>query len=210
MSKKGLFIVFEGGEGSGKTTQCKLLKSYLEEKGHKAIITREPGGTPTGEKIRDILKDPKLEKTPLSELMLFNASRNCHVEQKILPEIKNGTMVISDRFSDSSVAYQCGGRKLSYSLVKKINDLAVNKCYPDIVFIIIRDVETGLNDAKKVSAKDDHFEKEKLVFHNRVKNEYLKTAKREPKNHVVIDGNQTIEKVHQDIAKKIDKILKNK
>jgi dTMP kinase len=208
--QKGLFIVFEGGEGSGKTTQSKLLKDYLEKKGFKVIVTREPGGTPTGEKIRDILKDPILEKTPLSELLLFNASRSCHIWQKILPETSKGTMVISDRFSDSSIAYQCGGRKLPHQLVKKINDLAVGKHYPDMVFIITGDVEKALNAAKKVSAKDDHFEKEKLEFHNRVKNAYLKIAKEKPKNHKIINGDQEIEKVHQDIVKEINKLLKNK
>jgi len=206
--KKGLFIVFEGGEGSGKTTQIKLLKDDLELRGFKVVATREPGGTQTGEKIREILKDPTLPKTSLSELLLFNASRNCHVEQKILPAKEAGEVVISDRFYDSTIAYQCGGRGIDYDLVNKINMLAAEKCKPDMVFVLFRDIKKGLNDAKMVSAKEDHFEKEKLDFHERVHNEYKKIVKRDLKNHKIIDGNKSIEEVHQDIIKEVNKLLK--
>ena len=132
-----LFITFEGGEGSGKTTQINLLKKVLQKKDHHVLITREPGGTTIGDQIRHILLDPKNKKmVPLTELLLYEAGRSQHVQEKILAALKKNIVVISDRYADASTVYQGYARKLSSNLVSKLNAIATSDLKPDLTIIL--------------------------------------------------------------------------
>lgn len=206
-TKKGLFIVFEGCEGSGKTTQIKLLKKYLLKKGKEVILTKEPGGTPEGAKIREILLNPKNNLTPKAELFLFEADRDIHINNLILPALHNGKIVISDRYDSSTFAYQSVGRKLPNLLVKNVNHLVVAKCRPNLIFVLKIDVKEGLKRAKTVSGKGDRFEDEEISFHEKIQESYLKQAEENPEKFKVINGNRSILKVHKDIVIEVEKLF---
>jgi len=207
--KKGLLIAFEGGEGSGKSTQIDLLRDYLEHIGREVVITREPGGTAEGEKIRKIILDPESKLTPMAELLLFEADRSIHIEYLIEPSIAAGKDVITDRYDDSTFCYQAAGRKLPLAIVRNINNMVASKCRPNLVFIIKVDAEVGLKRARSARGKIDRIEQEKIEFHNRVQDYYLKRAIDNPKTHRIIDGNKKILEVYEDIKTEVDKYLKN-
>jgi len=203
----GLFITFEGIEGSGKTTQAKRLYKYLKNKKIPCIFTREPGGPRISEKIRRLLLDADnygmYKKT---ELLLYAASRAEHVSRIIKPALKIGKVVISDRFSDSTFAYQGGGRKISMKTARMINDFATERLKPNLTFIIDLPVRVGL---KRLS-KTDRIEKEREEFHTRVRSEYLKIAKEEPQRVKIIDGTKGVEEQTGEIVSAVHRYLKRR
>ncbi len=210
-----LFITFEGVEGSGKTTQIQRLKAYLTEKGIPCAVTREPGGSPISEKIRKILLDPAhREMAPLTELLLYEAARAQHVEEVIAPFLKKGGVVICDRFSDASIAYQGYGRGVDLKLIESLNRLASKKIKPDMTFLMDCPSGVGLKRAIRRNKtegqeKEGRFELEKIEFHQRVRRGYLSIAKKQSR-FKVIDTRQGEEKVFQKIKTVIDELIQKK
>jgi dTMP kinase len=208
-----LFITFEGVEGSGKTTQIRRLKRYLAQKGIACKVTREPGGCPIGEKVRKILLNPDhREMAPLSELLLYEASRVQHVKEVIKPLLKKGMIVLCDRFSDASIAYQGYGRKVDLNLVERLNRLSSQGIKPEVTFLLDCPSDVGLKRALKRNRslkkeKEERFEREKIQFHHRVRRGYLSLAKKEPHRVKVIDTRQGEEKVFEKIRKIVDNLL---
>lgn len=201
-----MFITFEGIDFCGKSTQLKLLSDYLKKKGIKVISIREPGGTKISEKIRDVLLDKKNKKMFIeTELLLFSSSRAQLVREIILPKLKDGIFVISDRFHDSSIAYQGYGRGISINYVTKIQEFAIGEAVPDLTFLIDIPVSEMENRRQQFSFESlDRIELSKKFFYEKVRNGYLKLAKKD-KRFVVIDGTQTIEKIHTEIINNIEK-----
>ena len=198
---KGLFISFEGIEGTGKTIQSKLLFEYLIEKGFQAVLTEEPGGTRIGRTIRDILLSiDNTEMTPVTELLLYNASRMQHVQEVILPALKKGKVVITDRFSDSTVAYQGFGRGIELHLINAIEQVVTGGLKPDITMLLDLDVTVGLQRNKGIN-KEDRIELEDIAFHKRVRDGYHALAAKEPERIHVIDASKSIEHIHGSIKK---------
>ncbi len=199
--EKGFFIVFEGIEGSGKTTQSLLLYESLDKNDYDVIHTREPGGTDFGEKIRNLLlHEDKLHN--ITELFLFLADRKEHIERLIKPNLEKNKIVISDRYFYSTLSYQIGGRKLDEKLVTELNQLVVGNIIPDIVFYVDIDVEESLR--RKKHTKADRIEKEDFEFHQNIRNEYLKLAEKN-ENFIIIDGKKEISEVHQEICEYLRK-----
>ena len=196
---KGLFISFEGIEGTGKTIQSKLLCEYLIKEGFQALLTEEPGGTRIGRTIRDILLSiDNTEITPVTELLLYNASRMQHVQEVILPAIKKGMVVITDRFSDSTVAYQGYGRGIELHLINTIGHIVTGGLRPDITILLDLDVAIGLQRNKGIN-KEDRIELEDITFHKRVRDGYHALAAKEPERIHVIDASKSIEHIHGSI-----------
>jgi len=205
---KGKFIVFEGVDGSGKTTQLKLLGERLEQRGYRVLYTREPGGTPVGEAVRKILLDPKHnELNPVAESLLYAAARAQHVAQVIKPALLEGQIVLCDRFVDSSLAYQGFARGLSIELLDKINELATAGLRPDLVLLLDFVSAAGLERIAGAGRAADRIEQESLAFHRKVRDGYLTLARRDPQRYRVIDANGTIEQIHRDILGFVEEIL---
>jgi dTMP kinase len=182
-----LFITLEGGDGCGKSTQARILHHRLKQMKHPAVLIYEPGSTPLGERVRRLLKQFRdIPITPLSELMLFNASRSQLVSDVIKPGLQEGKTIICDRFTDSTLAYQHFGRGVNLILVKEVNRIASQKCQPDVTFLLDVPPEVGLS--RKRPEAQDRFEKEDLDFHNRVRLGFLKLAAEEPQRWVVINS----------------------
>jgi dTMP kinase len=201
-----MFITFEGGEGSGKTTQISLIKNALLQKNHSVITTREPGGTPEAEKIRDLLVQRDGGNwTPTAEAMLFFTARHMHVETKIKPALANNQIVICDRFTDSTMAYQGYGHGFDFNILKAIKHVAIGDLEPDLTFILDIDVKEGLARAGKRMEGDDstdtedRFERMKIDFHERLRQGYLTIAKQNPHRCHVIDATLSIDTLHQKI-----------
>ncbi len=204
MKKKGLFIVFEGPDKSGKTTQAKLLENYLNEKKYKVILTREPGGTQISEKIRRLILDPQNLISPLCELLLYEASRADHVENLIKPALNKGYIVISDRFTIASLVYQGYARGLGIDLVEKLNMIATNGVKADIVFGFDISVEDYYQ-RSKVFLKD-RIEMENKQFIAKVITGYKKIY-RKNRNIKVIDATKSIDEIHSLIVREVEKKL---
>jgi dTMP kinase len=183
---RGFFITLEGIEGSGKTTQALFLKELLRAKGMEVVVTREPGGPPIAEKIRDILLDPaNKQMVPLTELFLYEASRAQHVAEIILPALDAGKAVICDRFFDASTAYQGSARGLDLAAVRQLNLLATGGLKPDLTLVLDLPVEVGL---RRLGRRPDRIESEALEFHERVRQGYLAVASLEEFRIKVIDA----------------------
>lgn len=201
---KGLFITIEGVEGSGKTTQIDLLKTALKKRGFKVLITREPGGTKISDQIREILLSQKNRRmVPLCELFLYEASRAQHVEEVILPALKKGKIVISDRFYDATWVYQGYGRGISRKSIEKLNLFATRGLEPDLTIVIDCPIDKGLTRIRSHRKNLDRLERERHSFHERVRRGYLKLASLDPRRVKVIDGNRKPKEVHQDILRQI-------
>lgn len=199
MSKKGMFITFEGGEGSGKSTHSKLLCDFLRRKGIKVLHTREPGGTSISEKIRKILLDPKnKEMDVISEMLLYMAARAEIIKQKIAPSLKKGNIVICDRFIDATLAYQGYAGGIDISIIKKIGGLVTKNISPDVTFFLDIDVKKGL---QRSGRDKDRIERKSIFYHKKVRKGYLSIAKKEPKRVKVISSVGKKEKV-QDLIRK--------
>jgi dTMP kinase len=206
MKRDTLFITFEGIEGCGKTTQARLLVDKLHSLNIPVLLTREPGGTRIGDQIRKILlHSENTDMTPMTELLLYEASRAQHVQEVILPNLTNGIHVLCDRYGDASVAYQGVGRDLTVQLVKDANRLATGGLQPDLTFLIDVDPERGLSRARvrnlafDFAVEEGRFEEEDIVFHRKVQEGYRTLARETPERFRLIDGNVGIEEVNRQI-----------
>jgi dTMP kinase len=201
-----LFITFEGGEGGGKSVQARALYRRLSKLNIPVLLTHEPGGTPFGKRIGRWLKwAQNTDISPLTELMLFNASRAQLVAEVIKPALKSGKVVISDRFDDSTTVYQGYGRKLDLPMVKAVNKAATQGLTPTLTVLLDAPVETCF--ARKGERKRDRFEQEAAAFHNRVREGYLKLAKEEPKRWLVVDASQSKAKIAEIIWQRVSQLL---
>lgn len=209
--KRGIFITLEGVEGCGKSTQAAALVEHLEAEGLSVVTTREPGGTPLGERIREILLDPDgggMEAA--SELLLYLASRAEHVARVIRPALDRGRIVISDRFADASVAYQGGGRRLGVELVESLNKIVTAGVEPDVTFLFDLEPESGLSrlsGGRDGSERLDRIESETLSFHARVREAYLGAAERAPSRFVVLDARAAADEIAARVRAKVDELL---
>jgi dTMP kinase len=204
-----LFITFEGGEGSGKSLQSRALYRKLIGLNIPVILIHEPGGTPLGEKIRIILKKYcEISLSPLTELMLFNASRSQLVTDVIQPNLKSGRIVIGDRFSDSTLAYQSYGRGLDLGLVEEIDRIACQGLKPDLTFLLDVSPETGLS--RKGSAVSDRFEQETTCFHRKVREGFLTLAAQEPQRWMIIDASRPKRQISNLVWERTSQLLEQR
>jgi len=201
-----LFVTFEGGEGSGKTAQARALYRRLSRLSIPVLLIHEPGGTSLGRRLRYLLKRPQnVEISPLSELLMFNASRAQLVDEVIRPGLENGKVVICDRYADSTTVYQSYGRGLDLETVDVINCTVTRELKPDLTVLLDIAVEKGL--ARKGKKEYDRFEQEDVVFHQKVREGYLKLAAEEPERWLVIDGTQPKRKIGQAIWQRVEPLL---
>ena len=192
---KGVFITFEGGEGAGKSTQLRLLADRVAAAGRDVIATREPGGSPGAEALRDLVVNGSVDRwSPLAELLIFYAARADHLERTIRPALARGAVVLSDRFSDSSRAYQGAGGGVDADLLRAVDGGVVGADKPDLTLILDLPVEAGLARAA-ARGGDDRFESKGLGFHQRLRDGFLAIAEEEPGRCAVIDGAQPVEAV---------------
>lgn len=205
--QRGKFITFEGSEGCGKSTQIERFVEMLQGRGFSVLQTREPGGTPVGEKIRHLLQfDPEAEDLSAeSELLLFAASRAQLVRRVIEPALDAGTWVVADRFFDSTTIYQGVGRGLDLDSVKEINAFAVGACLPDLTFLLDLDVEVGHQRAVAASGEDlDRMEDQPMAFFETVRLGYLELAREAPERIAVIDASASIDEVTAEMEKEFE------
>lgn len=202
--KKGLFITLEGADGCGKTTQLNLLKEYLTSRGYEIVVTREPGSKGLGEKLREILLNYDGEVSDRCEAFLYLADRAQNIDTIIKPAINSGKIVLCDRHTDSSVAYQGYGREQNIDNINMLNELAVNGVHPDLTIVFDIDTETSM---ARVGAEKDRLESAGIEFHKRVRNGYLEIAKKNPQRIKVVDASQTIEDVQRDVIKIVEDVL---
>lgn len=205
--QKGLFITFEGADGSGKTTQLNNIKSFLEQKGFDVVVTREPGALEIGQKIRNILLHHDGVVADRCEMFLFLADRAQHVETFIKPSIEEGKIVLCDRHTDSTIAYQGYGRGQDIKLLKELNVIAVNSVKPDLTLLF--DVSTEVAQ-ERVGSEKDRMESAGIEFHKKVRNGYLELQKQEPNRIKLVNANNSIEKVFEDTKCIIEKLLQEK
>ena len=204
-----LFITFEGGEGCGKSVQARALYRKLSQLDIPALLTHEPGGTPFGEKLGRWLKWTEgVDISPLTELLLFNASRAQLVTEVIQPSLQKKTVVICDRYAESTTAYQCYGRGLDLEMVMNINNAATQGLRPYLIVLLDLPAEEGL--ARKRDKRKDRFEQEDLDFHHRVRQGYLKLAKSDPERWLVIDASLSKKKISRIIWQKVSQLLPNR
>jgi dTMP kinase len=212
-SRRGKFITFEGLDGCGKSTQLEKLAGKLRDRGLAITVTREPGGTPTGEKIRQLLLDTKTAGlSTKAELALMFASRAQHIEEIILPELALGKIVLCDRFTDSSEAYQGGGRKLGSPIVLELHRTLCGDLKPDLTILMDSDVAASVDRARRRnqaranpdSSDENRFERESRAFFSRVRSAYLEIAKREPERVSVVDARGTPDQTHAKILQLVD------
>lgn len=205
---RGIFISFEGIEGTGKTTQAKLLKEHLlSKKVYSVITTKEPGGTVISERIRQILLSAEhKEMDSLTELFLYFASRRQHIKELIVPSIAAGRIVITDRFSDSTKAYQGYARGIDVGFIDTINKAVTGGLIPDLTILLDLDVETGLKRNMGIN-KLDRLELEDIEFHKRVMEGYLILSKLEPERIKVVDARLSVEKIHEKVVEIVTKYL---
>ncbi|AEG13686.1 Thymidylate kinase [Desulfofundulus kuznetsovii DSM 6115] len=202
---KGLFIVFEGIDGAGKTTQARLLATALIRRGHPVVLTREPGGTPVGEKIRSLLLDPVLAGlNPLAEALLYAGARAELVARIIRPALAQGRVVISDRFVDSSLAYQGYGRCLDLKELEQLNALATGKLVADLTVLLDMPAAGAL---ARLAGRADRIERERQDFFDRVRRGYLQLVKRAPERYLVLDGRLDRRELHRQILKAVEERL---
>lgn len=196
---KGLFITLEGIEGVGKTTHAQFIKELLEQSGHRTVLTREPGGTPTGESIRNILlHSSKQHISDLAELLLMFSARAQHLDEVIIPALQAGKIVLCDRFTDATYAYQGGGREMDRRQIQVLEALVQRGLKPDLTLLFDTPVEVGLARANGRS-QADRFESETISFFGRVRAEYLQLAREEPDRIQVIDADRSLDQIQQDI-----------
>lgn len=209
---RGVLIAFEGIEGSGKSTQAKRLYSFLRQLALPCIISYEPGGTQIGDQIRDILLSVENRQMHRkTELLLYLASRAQHVYEKIMPSLEKGIIVITDRFSLSSMAYQGAARNFSFKLVSRMNKFAVNNVKPDLTILVDLPVAVGLNRTEKRSGENlDRLENEQSDFHEKIRQAYLNLAKRAPKKILVFSGLKKEDELFIDIKEKVTVFLKKR
>ena len=206
----GFFITFEGIEGCGKTTQINHLTAHLKEKDLPFLLTREPGGTAIGDRIRQILLSSENSRMePVTEFFLYAAARAQHISQVVLPALTDGKLVLCDRFADATVAYQGYGRGLNLTWIEEIHNRFLKGLKPNLTFLLDLPVEEGLRRAWKrmenQTVKEDRFEKEALAFHRRVREGYLFLARQEPNRIIVLDAMKDEKSIHREITNHLPK-----
>lgn len=204
---QGIFITFEGSEGSGKTTQAQMLKDYLEKRSKEVILVREPGGTPVGEKLRQILLESgeEIEIAPVTEALLFAADRAQLVSKVVRPALERGSIVIGDRFIDSSLAYQGVARGCGLEAVKNLNEWATDGLEPNLTLFLDLPVAEGLARVSKV--EPDRIESEKIEFHENVRSGYSMLQKIFSYRYAVINASGTADEVHSLVISEVDKTI---
>lgn len=202
--KKGLFITFEGIDGCGKTTQLLKVKEYLENSGYDVVVTREPGALNIGQKIRNILLHAEETVSDGCEMFLFLADRAQHVETFIKPAVEEGKIVLCDRHTDSTIAYQGYGRGQDIELLRNLNNIAVNGLFPDLTFLYDISVDIA---QKRVGNEKDRMESASADFYNRVRNGYLELQKQNTSVIKKIDANNSVEEVYSYTKAEVDKLL---
>jgi dTMP kinase len=209
LARRGVLITFEGVEGSGKSTQAERLAKRLAALGVSCLVAREPGGTGIGEAIRSILLDPENKQMHgLAELFLYLASRNQLVREKVMPALAEGKVVVLDRFGDSSIAYQGYGRKLGEKLVARLNKLATADIRPNLSVLVDVPIEVGRG--RKASGLLDRLERERVEFHERVREGYLRVARRAPGRFKVVDGTLSADELAELVFGHVEELLKRK
>lgn len=199
--RDGLFITLEGGEGAGKSTQVARLKEWIEMRGHKCIATREPGGAPGAEMVRKLLVEGPVERWDgVTEALLHFAARREHLRSTVLPAVRTGTWVVSDRFADSTMAYQGYGHGANRAMLDKLYDIAVGDFRPDLTLILDLPVDCGLKRAASRRGNETRYESLPIDFHERVRAGFLDIAAAHPKRCVVIDATAGIDEIARAIA----------
>jgi len=205
---KGFMIVFDGSNGAGKTTVINEVEKYLSAKNFEVLLTREPGGTPIGEKIREVILDAATpEMTDITELMLFGAGRAQHIQEKIKPALQAGKIVISDRFDAATFSFQHYARGINLETISTINDLALNGFEPEMNIILDLEPVEGLKRVKSRGEGLDRLEDEKLDFLIRARNGYLIQAEQRPEKFSIVDASQSKAQVLSDVIKIVDTLL---
>ncbi|MBR4597060.1 MAG: dTMP kinase [Opitutales bacterium] len=207
MSNCGIFITFEGGEGCGKTSQICLLAEFLRKRGRECVLVREPGGTAISEKIRTLLLNDKEGKkmSAKTEMLLFAAARAQLVDEKIRPALQEGKIVISDRFVDSTFAYQGAARSLGFEQTKSANEIAIGECMPNLTILLDLDARLGLARAgKRDEGETDRMGSQKIEFYEKVRAEYLRLARENPERFAVIDASKSIPEIAEKISKTVE------
>lgn len=198
----GLFIVFEGGDGAGKSTQVALLRDSLCREGRQVTVTRQPGGTPLGQQIRDLVLHGE-HVTPRAEALLFAADKAHHVETLIRPALQRGDVVISDRYTDSSVAYQGAGRALGAQEVHDLNMWAVEDLVPDLTVVVDISAAEG---RRRRGDVHDRLESEEDTFHEAIRQHFLAMARGNPQRYLVVDGTQPPEQIHAEVMGRLEQL----
>ena len=209
----GLFITFEGIDGSGKSTQLRLLASHLRVLGHDVVTTREPGGTPLGLRLRAALLDSQEHVDPLTELLVFAADRAQHVRIRLRPALENGHIVLSDRYADATVAYQGAGRGFSPSLISEIVELATEGLKPDLTLLFDLPVAEGGERTRKrkdEKQESDRLDSEDKEFHTRVREAYLQIAKKEPERVKIIETSGSVDETHARVKEVVTEFLEQR
>lgn len=197
------FISFEGIEGSGKSTQVRLLAGYLRTKGHDVLETAEPGGTKIGGEIRNLLLEPQNHMDPLAELLLYYASRAQLVQEVIRPAIQRNSVVITDRFTDSTVAYQGHARGIDLTVIDTLDNMVVHDMKPFLTILLDLDVEEGLR-RNRHARKEDRFELETVEFHKRVRKGFLQIAGEEPDRVKLVDASSGAEEISREVIRIVE------
>ena len=203
----GLFITLEGGDGSGKTTQSRLLHEWLTDAGHTVVDSREPGGTDLGIELREIILHRRGYIAPRAEALLYAADRAHHIATKVRPALERGEIVLQDRYFDSSVAYQGAGRVLDGTEVRNLSLWAAEGLIPDLTVLLDIDVESGRARLDGSRSKYDRLEAEQRDFHSRVRESYLELAAAEPGRFLVVDATQPIDVIHAAIRERVERSL---
>ena len=191
--KKGLFITFEGPEGSGKSTHIQLLAKYLRGQKKQVLVTREPGGTPFSAGIRKLLLDGREDLSPMAELFLYEADRAQHLQETLVPALRQKRIVLCDRYTDSTIAYQGSGRGLDMATIETLNNIAADELTPHLTILLDVPVERGLKLAKKKKNHHDRLERAGIAFHRRVRQGFLRLAKKNPGRFRVVSQQKSIE-----------------
>ncbi len=204
-----MLITFEGIEGSGKSTQIELLHGYLKGKGHEVIKTREPGGTALGEALRKVLLQKDLHVLPLSEVLVFMAVRAQHIEEVIMPALAAGKIVLCDRFTDASYAYQGYGRGVDLGIIGTFNRLVTKGVTPNLTILLDCDVTMGLDRKQINNPQSDRFEEEEASFHEEIRKGYLKLAEEDAKRFFVVNAKTGIDAIQTTIRNRVAQLLEN-
>ena len=203
----GVFITFEGGDGSGKTTQIHLLQKWLSDNGHTVVVTREPGGTDLGNQLRDIILHSTGFIAPRAEALLYAADRSHHIHTLVRPALERGDVVVQDRYFDSSVAYQGAGRVLDATEVRELSLWATERLMPHLTILL--DVPADVAKARQLGdeRRFDRLEAEAQDFHERVRESYLALAEAEPDRFLVLDGTGSVESIHQAVTTRVSDVV---
>lgn len=200
-----MFITFEGSEGSGKSTQINMLAAYLRQQGYEVLVTREPGGTHIGEQVRQCLHDVKnKEMTAAAEVLLYSASRSQLVREVIVPALENGVIVISDRYADSTMAYQGYGRQLDLDALGIITHFATGGLKPDLTILFDIDVEEGLSRRSVGGEEMNRMDLQEIAFYKKVRDGYIELVKQEPERWVIVDAGRPPDEIQNDVRRSVE------